>query len=220
MKEVIEEVKVLNYIHNINTTLELGPYKSPLVEQGDIIDITDSYLKDYPIEIGKFYKHDCSLTPYPIKDKMYDLVIACQVLEHLGRNQIEVFKELSRIGRMAIITLPYKWNLPCDIHHMIDENVINNWANGLKPIFQKIVNGRILLVYSFDGITNLEYNKKIQDHADFAVLNRLEEAERKCELIERELSNKNRIVNDLLNSHSWKLTKPFRKIRRIFETKD
>jgi len=188
LKEVIDQIKLMD---NITTILELGPYKSPLVEGEDVVDMTDEYLKYYPIKIGKYYKHDCSITPYPFKDKQYDLVIACQILEHLGTNQIEVFKELCRIGKRAIITLPYKWNLPCDPHHMIDENVIDHWAQGLKPIFEKIMGSRILRVYNFDeSLTSLELNKKLQEHADFQISNRFKQELNKRREIEGELAEK------------------------------
>lgn len=162
IKEVINQIKLMD---NIDTTVELGPYKSPLVVGGDIVDITDKYLNDIPIKIGKFYKHNCAVTPFPFKDKQYDLVIVCHVLEHLGTNQREVFKELCRISRNAIITLPYKWNIPCDVHHMLDEKVIDNWAHGLKPEFEHIFSDppRILRIYNFDNITKLGYNKKLYE---------------------------------------------------------
>ena len=150
LKELIEQIKGMD---GIVRTLEMGPFRSPLVVGGDIIDITDSNLKFYPFEIGKLIKHDCSVTPYPIADKTYDLVIASQVLEHLGiyGEQIDVFNELKRISRKAIISLPYKWFAPKERdHHMIDERMINIWTNNFEPSFKQI-NGsgnsrRILLV--------------------------------------------------------------------------
>lgn len=210
IKEVIDQIKVMD---NINRTLELGPYKSPLIVDGDIMDVTGSYLTDMPIRIGKFYKHDCEITPYPIKDKQYDLVIACQVLEHLGRNQKDVFNELSRICKIAIITLPYKWNLPCDVHHMIDEKVIDGWAQGLNPMFEKIINDKILRIYYFDDLVSIEYNKKLQEHANFQLLkenrflrNKLRNEQKKKEKMAKELKK-------ILNSNSWKMTSIFRKLR-------
>lgn len=196
LREVINQIKLLD---NINTTLELGPYKSPLIKGGDIVDITESYLKDYPIEIGNFYKHDCSITPYPFEDKKYDLIIACQVLEHLGRNQHEVFKEFARIGKMAIITLPYKWDIPCDVHHMIDEKIIDRWAGGLKPVFQHIIENRILRIYNFDEHhRSLENIKNLQKHANFQVTEQLNEEKNKRETLEKQLKQ---IQNQLEKSN-------------------
>lgn len=191
LEEVIGQIKLMD---NIKTTLELGPYKSPIVVGGDVLDITDDYLEDYPVKIGKFYKHNGSETPYPFKDKKYDLVIACQVLEHLGTNQIEVFKELCRISKKAIITLPYKWNTPCDMHHMINRGIIDDWANGLKPVFEKIISkpfphrSRILRIYNFDDMNNLEYNKKIQEYADFQISNKLVKEQYKVQELEKRIN--------------------------------
>lgn len=191
LEEVIDQIKLMD---NIKTTLELGPYKSPIVEGGDVLDLTDDYLEDYPLKIGNFYKHNGSVTPYPFEDKKYDLVIACQVLEHLGTNQREVFKELCRISKKAIITLPYKWNTHCDMHHMIDREIIDYWANGLKPFFEKIISkpspyrSRILRIYNFDNIDNLEYNKKFQELADFQISNKLVKEQRKVQELENRIN--------------------------------
>lgn len=228
-KDVIDEIKLMD---GINTTLELGPYKTPLIEGGDVIDITDIFTKDYPINVGNFYKHDCSITPYPIEDKRYDLVIACQVLEHLGRNQKEVFKEFSRISKKAIITLPYKYFAPCDVHHMIDERVIDTWAQGLKPVYEKIVPSnrisRIIRIYNFDdSVIDVKHSKQLQEHVDFKVLSKLEEersklkAERNKRIeLEEELKEKNRLLSEVLNSTSWRYTKPLRELKLMFKSKD
>jgi len=201
LKEVIDQVKSLD---NINTTLELGPYKSPLIKRGDVIDITDEYLEYYPIEIGNFYKHDCTVTPYPFEEKKYDLVVACQVLEHLGSSQSRVFKEFARISKMAIITLPYKWNLPgFPSHHMIDEKIIDKWTNGLKPLFQKIVDSRILLIYRFGDDPSLKNIKKQefkkQEHANFQLTEDLNKEKKKRENLEKRLKQTENQLKDAQN---------------------
>jgi len=227
-QEIINLIKVLE---NIDTTLELGPCKSPLVIGGDVVDITDEYLKDYPIKIGNFYKHDCSIVPFPFEEKKYDLVIACQVLEHLGTNQSEIFKELARISKMAIISLPYKWNKPCDVHHMIDEKIIDNWANGLKPIFQQLAKYRLIRIYNFEDYTSLSDIKKLQQIADFQILNKLKQEQQRNSIlsknleqekiqtkkIEQELNQKNKLIQEILGSNSWKYTESFRKLRLRFK---
>ena len=190
LKEVIHQIKNLD---NIKTTLELGPYKSPLIRNGDVIDITDNYLSHYPIEIGEFFKHDCSITPYPFEDKKYDLIVACQVLEHLGRNQKAVFKEFARIGKVVIITLPYKWNVPCDVHHMIDEKIIDEWSGGVKPTFQKIIGGKILRIYHFSN-ENLEDVKKFQEYANYQITEQLNSEKKKIRILEHESKEKEDIL--------------------------
>ena len=150
IEEILLELSKLDDCFNI---LEMGPYKLPLVKGEDVIDINAAFKSYYPIEINKFIQFDCSKTPYPIKDKEYDLVIACQVLEHLGIHgeQKNIFDELERISSKAIISLPYKWFSPVmRDHHMIDKKVINHWAKGRKPIYERISTQRIIQIYDFD----------------------------------------------------------------------
>lgn len=147
-KIIIDELKRMI---DVDKVLEIGPYKLPLLKGEDVIDIID-YRNDFPYEINEFIRHDCKVFPYPIEDKKYDLVIASQVLEHLGirGEQKAVFDEIERISRKLILSLPYKWFVP-DFrdHHMIDEEVISHWASGRKPVFQKIVKDKIVQIYEF-----------------------------------------------------------------------
>ena len=53
LSEFIEEIKKMD---SIEKTLELGPFRTPLIVGGDIMDITDSNLNYYPIKIGDFFK--------------------------------------------------------------------------------------------------------------------------------------------------------------------
>lgn len=147
--DIIDELKKLKDCYNI---LEMGPFKLPLVKGEDVIDLHD-YTKSFPIKVNKLIKHNCISVPYPIEDKEYDLVISCQVLEHLGifGEQKKIFDELERISKKAIISLPYKWSVPhLRDHHMIDEKVISAWANGREPSYQHISGSRIIQIYDFD----------------------------------------------------------------------
>jgi len=153
-EELINEIKKME---NIEKTLELGPYLCPLVVGGDIMDLTDSHLDSYPQPIGKLYAQDAAKVPYPIEDKYYDLIIASQVMEHLGikGEQKDVFNEFKRISKKAIISLPYLWFAPDERdHHMIDKDTINYWTDNYEPSFEKITGSnerkRIILIYDFD----------------------------------------------------------------------
>lgn len=133
--------------------LELAPYKSPLVRLEDVMDNNSDCVNQYPYSTEGFIHHDYSKVPYPIEDKEYDLVIACQILENCGMDgeQKMVFDELERISKRAIITLPYKWFNPQNReNHMLDENVFDYWAGNRKPVFEQIVGGYILRVYEFE----------------------------------------------------------------------
>ncbi len=147
----------MNELDDIHTVLEIGPYKLPFVKGSDIIDLYPAYKKDYPFEIGEFIQYDCSKTPLPFEDKQYDLVIACQVIEHFGYTgqQVEFFKELERICNKAIVSLPFLWHKPSlRGHHMIDRKMIYEWTGKRKPS-SELISGkknhlRILQLYEFD----------------------------------------------------------------------
>lgn len=152
----MEIIMKLHELQNINSVLEIGPYKLPFVIDSDIMDFRN-YTEDMPITCGNLILHNCSKTPFPIEDKTYDLVIACQVMEHVGitGQQIEFFNELERISDKALISLPYLWHTPSlRDHHMIDKKMINVWVGGRTPTFELISGAenslRILQLYEFN----------------------------------------------------------------------
>ena len=147
-KEIME---LLEDIPELNTVLELGPYKAPLVVNSDVIDLKD-YSEYFPIEFNEVIVHDCRIVPYPCEDKKYDVVIASQVLEHLGYDgqQADIFKEMARISKRAIVSLPYKWFRPMHrSHHMIDEDVFDAWQGEFDHYYQNITEHTITRAYEF-----------------------------------------------------------------------
>lgn len=122
------------------SVLELGPALFTIVKNSDIMHKPEIDDWGIPSNIqSTVYAHDATRIPWPIEDKKYDLFIALQVFEHLVDKQVESFREVKRIARYAILSLPYKWDVPKDNanypeHHMIDENTILGWTNGEEPI--------------------------------------------------------------------------------------
>lgn len=148
-EEMINELKNFK---NIDSVLEIGPYKAPFIENSDVIDRID-FSEYFPHKVNEVIVHDCTKLPYPIPDKKYDLVIASQVLEHLGYEgeQVEIIKEIARISKKAIIGLPYKWYRPFDrSHHMIDERVFDDWQGEFDYIYQIKSDMTILRIYDFE----------------------------------------------------------------------
>jgi hypothetical protein len=139
--------KIINEGLLLNSVLELGPYLLPIVVGSDVMD-RKPYLP------GIKYLHDATKTPWPIKDKAYDLFIALQVWEHLcdrqGNYQKEAFREVMRISKMAILSFPYKWKGGGKTHMGIDEKVISEWTLGVKPAFTQIVSRRAIYFFIFD----------------------------------------------------------------------
>lgn len=145
MQEAIEQLKIINP----KTIIEIGVNRISLTNFSDIIDFKLSCVDE--TSNGKMYIFDASKVPYStIKDKQYDCFVALQVLEHLPPNQHLVFKEIKRISKSAIISLPYMWNCPEDpTHHQIDIAKIMEWTNYENPVFIQLKKNRILLVYKF-----------------------------------------------------------------------
>lgn len=126
------------------SVLELGPSFLTIVKDCDIMYLPDIDTWGIPEIInGKSYAHDARMIPWPIDDKYYDMFIALQVFEHLDGKQKQAFQEAKRIAKSIVLSLPYKWKCPKDnthyypSHHMIDENVIIDWADGEMP--EKII---------------------------------------------------------------------------------
>jgi hypothetical protein len=106
---------------------------------------------------------------WPFEDKQFDMFIALEVWEHLWNTnkkkvqenwgpierkkkygvenpniQPNVFKEVMRVSKRAILSFPYMWgehNLcgPDNCHYQIDRETIKKWTCGVEPI--KIIDG-------------------------------------------------------------------------------
>lgn len=138
-KEVIGIIKN----ENIQSVLEIGPAQETIVKNCDVMVKPEDDMWGRPKNtFVKEYVHDATESPWPIKDKRYDLVIALQVWEHLDDKQKQAFQEVMRVSKMAIMSFPYMWNCPKDnrnypAHHLIDEKIIGNWTLNIKP--EKII---------------------------------------------------------------------------------
>lgn len=149
ISEIITELKKLKP----KTILELGSYKVNLTNISDNMDLNLEYIDLDNINNKKFIQNATN-TPWNIEDKYYDVFIGLQVFEHFEDNkQSEVFDEIVRTSKNAILSFPYLWNKPEDkMHHMIDFNKINEWTNGVIPekiIYIKIPSGRKRVIYIF-----------------------------------------------------------------------
>lgn len=114
MSLVIDEMKSLG----VEKTLEVGTNDMALSASSDVFT--------YP-------KQDLDEIPYPYLDKEYDCVVALQVFEHI-KNQSAAFKEIMRVSKTCILSLPYKWICNDGIHGGIDEDIISSWTNHEEPV--------------------------------------------------------------------------------------
>jgi hypothetical protein len=130
----------------IQTSLEIGSYDFKLIRTSVVMDRSNK----------SDIKHDATISPYPFLAKEFDLVIALQVWEHLGRDggQQKAFKELQRISKGAVLSFPYLCKMK-DInncHHMVDKKTIAQWTCNIKPVEiveVKANNGYRRLVYQW-----------------------------------------------------------------------
>ena len=78
---------------------------------------------------GRRIVADATKTPWPIDDKAYDLFVALQVFEHLGTHQPEAFREVRRVARNAILSLPIDWVMadPRNCHHGLTHEQVLAW---------------------------------------------------------------------------------------------
>ena len=106
--------------------LEVGPRRIPLGRGGWRMDIEDYGL--FPTQI-----HDAGVAPWPYDDDTMDVVVMLQVLEHLQGRQREAWAEVRRVGRWAVVSVPYKWPEKAEPGHGgIDETTLQEWT-GQNP---------------------------------------------------------------------------------------
>lgn len=138
---------------DLRTALELGAPVRPVIVGADVMDYTARPELDASVSVTI---HDARRFPWPYADRSYDLFIALQVFEHLGDKQQEAFREVRRIARNAIISLPIEWEMadPTNSHHRISEERVLSWFAPVVPT--RIVEGnggrRRRLVYVFEDL--------------------------------------------------------------------
>jgi predicted O-methyltransferase YrrM len=136
LSEVVNIAKTLP----CEKVLEIGTMDLRVVNNSDVIDIVDR---------GNNIVWDITKTPWPIKDKQYDLLIALQVWEHLEGKQIEAFKEAMRVSNYSILSFPYKMEIGDAMHVGIDRDQIRKWIMCTDPI--KVVEVGQRIIYVFDN---------------------------------------------------------------------
>ena len=124
-----------------NSILEVGPYRRPLFSGSDILDCWAG--------ANPTYLHDASVTPWPIAGRRYDLLVALQVWEHLGSSQASAFEEVMRVSKRAVLSFPYMWECPGDVHHGIGYDKIEEWTQGFKHSERRHVGSRVVYLFQF-----------------------------------------------------------------------
>ena len=138
---------------DIRTALEVGAPVKPALTGAHVMDVKRHKNIDPNVELTI---HDARKIPWPFEDKQFGLFIALQVFEHLGTSQPQVFREVRRVARHAILSLPIDWetNDPKNIHYMIPEERVLSWFAPTVPT--RILEGnpgpRTRVVYVFEDL--------------------------------------------------------------------
>ena len=139
--------------YRLSTALELGPHLQPVIVGADVIDRA---AQADLVTTGRVIIQDATHTPWPVADKQYDLFVALQVFEHLGTRQGEVFQEVCRVARHAIISLPIDWQMadPRNCHHQISQEKVLSWFLPLVPTRVELGNGgpKKRFIYVFENL--------------------------------------------------------------------
>ena len=137
----------------LETALELGAPVRPIIVGADVMDIKARPELDPTVPI---MIHDATQAPWPVADKAYDLFLALQVFEHLRDRQPEAFREVRRVARHAIISLPIDWEMddPRNCHHQIPNERVLSWFAPVVPT--RVIEGnggnRRRLIYVFEDL--------------------------------------------------------------------
>ena len=143
-------------IDGASSALELGPFLRPVVVGADVIDRrADERLVLEPP--ARLFVHDVTQVPWPFDDGQYDLFVALQVFEHLGTSQNAAFREVARVARRAILSLPIDWEMddPRNCHHMISNEQALSWFLPWRPTRVEVGNpgSRTRLIYVFEDLS-------------------------------------------------------------------
>jgi len=139
--------------HCLQTALELGPNTRPLITGADVMDrVARPGLQ----ASGTVLLHDATATPWPIDANRYDLLVALQVFEHLGAAQTTAFREVRRVARHAIISLPIDWQMedPRNPHLGLSHERVLTWFAPTEPTRVLVGNRgyRQRLIYTFENL--------------------------------------------------------------------
>lgn len=139
--------------HGLTTALELGPNVQPLVVAADVMDIAKrAGLR----AAGRVIVHDATRAPWPVPDRAYDLFVALQVFEHLGTGQPAAFREVRRVARDAMLSLPIGWVMddPRNCHHQLTEERVLGWFAPVVPTRRVVCDPgrRTRVIYVFEDL--------------------------------------------------------------------
>ena len=149
-KAVFQFVSVIGF--NANSLLDVGSASSEYVQWFKWIpnrSILDFRIPNKPVGIKCIETDFFQFNP----SEHFDVVLCCQVLEHLN-DPISFCEKLKKVARHLLISVPYKWigNAPGHVQDPVDEAKLHSWMN-LPPNSQQVVfepfrEGRLIAYYN------------------------------------------------------------------------
>jgi len=133
--------------------LEFANFFDENIYETKISSLTQEMTNDYFDETIKFNSNIFNLertNPYPYKQNSFDMVLCCEVLEHLVLSPFEVFNQVYKIlkpGGRLILTLPNAVRLSNLGSMLIGQNIFDK--------FHKVVHGRHNREYTLEEIRTL-----------------------------------------------------------------
>jgi hypothetical protein len=114
--------------------LELYPSDFTFVRDSDILcnDIGGALRVQSGIST-KVITHNPAVIPWPIADKSYDLFLSLHAFERLGGKMAEIFQEIKRVARYAILSFPSEKICPlddevCSEQFAFDDDMMDEWT--------------------------------------------------------------------------------------------
>lgn len=114
--------------------LEIGPFRQALTVGQVYLDIKD-WSGVRPLILTDLNE------PLPLADDMFVGALALQVIEHT-HNPAAVIREVMRVARTAVISIPWKWPRGEPGHAGIDEKVLNTWVGGYAITNQSVLGNK------------------------------------------------------------------------------
>ena len=139
--------------YDLRSALELGPHLRPVIVGADVMDRSaNAELRSE----GQVIIHDATAVPWPVADAHYGLFVGLQVFEHLTGMQNVAFREVCRVARHAIISLPIDWEMddPKNVHHRISHEKALSWFEPMTPTRIEVGNGgpKKRMIYVFENL--------------------------------------------------------------------
>ncbi len=139
--------------YDLQSALELGPHLRPVIVGADVMDRSaNAELRSE----GRVIIHDATAAPWPIADEHYGLFVGLQVFEHLPGMQKVAFREVCRVARHAIISLPIDWEMddPKNVHHRISREKALSWFEPMTPTRVEMGNAgpRKRMIFVFENL--------------------------------------------------------------------